>query len=209
MNFLEYDDEQGSSQPSDPLYMPFSNGNYAFSAMLPHEDLPLQNFAQSQPSNLERSNLIPTYGIPTSGISMPLNMDANAYPYDIPTTYPDMGMLQQDHSQFQSTYPPFPSMTIPHYSQLAPPLRKEQYDSTDSTANFGDSDFSGHTSDWSHAHPQVQVHRTQRQRPERRLPVSQSYRVSQPVAIQPKKPVTAKSELCLVSGTPRWLWPMV
>ncbi|KAJ5210314.1 PAS fold-3 [Penicillium cf. griseofulvum] len=198
MNFtLEYDDEQGSSQPSDPLYMPFSNGNYAFSAMLPHADLPLQNFAQSQPSNLEQSNLIPTYGIPTSGISMPLNMDANAYAYDIPTTYPTMGMLPQiDHSQLQSTYPPFPpSMTRPHYSQFAPPPRKELYDSTDSTANFEDSDFSGRTSIWSHAPPQVQVHRAHRQPPERRLPASQSYRVSQPVAIQPKKPVTAKKDI--------------
>ncbi|KAJ5372148.1 hypothetical protein N7517_004154 [Penicillium concentricum] len=198
---LEYDDEQGSSsQPSNPSYIPaFSNGNYAFSAMLPQDaDLPLQNFARSQPSDLERSNVMPTYGIPTSGISMPLNIDAtNAYAYDLPTTYPatTMGMPPQiDHSQFQSTYPPFPSMTVPRYSQqLAPPARKELYDSTDSTANFEDSDFSGRTSNWSHAHPQVQIQRAQRH-PERRLP-PQPYRVSQPVAIQPKKPVTAKKDI--------------
>ncbi|KAJ5520606.1 PAS fold-3, partial [Penicillium fimorum] len=189
---LEYDDEQGpSSQPSNPSYLPaFSNGNYAFGAMLPQgADLPLQNFARPQPSDLEQTNVMPTYGIPTSGISMPLNMDTNTYAYDIPTTYPTTTIEMPphiDHSQFQPTYPPF-SMTVPRYSQqLALPARKELYDPTDSTANFGDSDFSGRTSDWSHVHPQVQVQRAQRQPP-------QSYRVSQPVPIQPKKPMTAKN----------------
>ncbi|KAJ5154109.1 uncharacterized protein N7500_009548 [Penicillium coprophilum] len=200
---LEYDDEQGSSsQPSNPSYMPaFSNGNYTFSAILPQDaDLPLTNFARSQPSDLDQSNVMPTYGIPTSGISMPMNMDAtNAYAYHIPTTYPTttMGMPSQIvHSPFQSTYPPFPpSMTAPHYSQLlAPPTRKELYDHTDSTTNFEDSDFSGRTSNWPPARPQVQVQRVQRQHPERRLP-AQPYRVSQPVAIQPKKPITAKKDI--------------
>ncbi|KAJ5816877.1 hypothetical protein N7447_009110 [Penicillium robsamsonii] len=198
---LEFDDEQGPSQPSNPSYLPaFSNGNYAFGAMLPQDaDLPLQNFARSQPSDLERTNVIPTYGIPSSGISMPLNMDAtDAYAYDIPTTYlaTTIGMPPHiDHSQIQPTYPSFPSMTVPRYSQqLAPPARKELYDSTDSTANFEDSDFSDRTSDWSHLHPQVQVQRAQQQPPERRLP-AQPYRVSQPVPIQPKKPVTAKKDI--------------
>lgn len=216
---LEYDDEHQVPSHPDPSYTTFPNqGNYAFSAMLPQDaDLPLQNLARSQPSDLEgpRSNVMLTYdGIPTSGISMPMNMNAtNAYTYDIPTTYPTTTMgihPQMDHSQFQSTYPPYPhSMTVPHYSQqLAPPARMERYDtSTDSTANFEDSDFSGRTSDWSQA--QAQVQRAQQQPPERRLPAAQPYRPSQPVAIQPKKPVAAKGELCLCLAPPRWLWPMV
>ncbi|KAJ5971107.1 uncharacterized protein N7479_001025 [Penicillium vulpinum] len=204
---MEYDDEQSSSQPSsqpsDPSYMPFSNSNYAFSAMLPQDsDLPLQNFARSQPSDLEgRSNVMPYDGIPTPGISMPINMDAtNTYAYNIPTTYPPttMGMPpQMDHPQFQSTYPPFPpSITVPHYSQPALLVRKEPYDiNTDSTTNFEDSDFSGRTSDWSQAQAQPQRARSQRQPLERLLPASQPYRASQPVAIQPKKPVAAKEDI--------------
>ncbi|KAK4869746.1 hypothetical protein LT330_005470 [Penicillium expansum] len=206
---LEYDEEhQDSSQPPNPSYTTFSNGNYAFGTMLPQNtDLPLQNFARAQPSDLQgpRSNIMLTYdGVPTSGISMPMNMNAtNAYTYDVSATYPatTMGMPpQMDHSQFQSTYPPFaPSMTIPHYSQPAHPARNEPYDiTTDSTANFEDSDFSGRTSDWSQAQAQaqaqVQVQRVQRQPPERRLPSGQPYRASQPVAIQPKKPVAAKED---------------
>ncbi|KAJ5680394.1 hypothetical protein N7536_011533 [Penicillium majusculum] len=201
---LEYDDEQGSNPPN-PLYTSFLNqGNYAFSAMLPQNaDLPLQNFARSQPSDLEepRSNLMLTYdGLSTSGISMPMNMNAtNAYTSNIPTTYSPttMGMPPQiDHSQFQSTYPPFqPSMMIPNYPQHAPPAHNEIYNTTtDSTANFEDSDFSGRTSDWSHAQAHVQAQRAQRQPLERRLPAGQPYRVSQPVAIQPKKPVATKED---------------
>lgn len=216
---LEYDDEQGSN-PQNPLYTSFpSQGNYAFSAMLPQNaDLPLQNFARSQPSDLEepRSNVMPTYdGLSTSGISMPMNMNAtNAYTYNIPNTYSatTMGMPPQvDHSQFQSTYPLFPpSMMTPHYPQLAPPICNEIYDTTtDSTANFENSDFSGRTSDWSHAQAQVQVQRAQRQPLERRLPAGQPYRASQPVAIQPKKPVATKGKLCLCLVLPVGLWPTV
>lgn len=218
---LEYDDEhRGSSQPSNSSYPTFPNVNYAFSAILPQNtDPPLQNFARSQPSDLQglRSNVMLTYdGIPTSTISIPMNMNApNAYTYDIPSTYPatTMGMpLQMDHSQFQPTYPSFPpSMTILHYSQQpAHPARNEPYDTTtDSTVNFEDSDFSGRTSDWSQAQTQVQVQRAQRQPPERRLPPGQPYRASQPVAIQPKKPVAAKGEICLCRILPAGLWPMV
>ncbi|CDM32394.1 transcriptional regulator family: GATA type zinc finger [Penicillium roqueforti] len=202
---LDYDDEhQVPSQPTNPPYTTFSNqNNYAFSAMLSQDaDLPLQNFARSQPSDLEgpRSNAMLTYdGIPTSGISMPMNTNAtNAYSYDIPATYPAiMGLPpQMDHSQFQSAYPPFPQpMPLPQYSEPARPAPKERYDtSTDSTANFEDSDFSGRTSDWSQAQAPVQVQRAQRQPPERRLPVGQPYRPSQPVAIQPKKPVVTKED---------------
>lgn len=216
---LEYDDEQGS-HPQYPSYTTFSNqGNYAFSAMLPQNaDLPLQNFARSQPSDLEepRSNAMLTYdGLSTSGISMPMSMNAtNAYTYNIPTTYSatTMGMPpQMDHSQFQSTYPAFPpSMTIPHYPQPAPPACNELYDTTiDSTANFEDSDFSGRTSDWSHAQAQVQVQRAQRQPLGRRLPAGQPYRAPQPVAIKPKKLVATKGELCLCLALPVGLCLMV
>ncbi|KAJ5425527.1 hypothetical protein N7465_000597 [Penicillium sp. CMV-2018d] len=198
----EYDDEQGSHL-QNPSYTTFLNqGNYAFSAMLPQNaDLPLQNFARSHPSDLEepRSNAMLTYdGLSTSGISMPMNMNAtNAYTYNIPTIYSatTMGMPpQMDHSQFQSAYPLFPpSMTIRHYPQPASPARNELYDTTpDSTANFENSDFPARTSDWSHAQAQVQVQRAQRQPLERRLPTGQPYRASQPVAIQPKKPVATK-----------------
>ncbi|KAJ5967288.1 hypothetical protein N7501_003536 [Penicillium viridicatum] len=198
---LEYDDEQGSHF-QNPSYTTFLNqGNYAFSAMLPQNvDLPLQNFARSQPLDLEepRSNAMLTYdGLSTSGISMPINMNAtSAYTYNIPTIYSatTMGMPpQMDHSQFQSTYPLFPhSTTIPHYPQPASPARNELYDTTThSTATFEDSDFSARTSDWSHA--QAQVQRAQRQPLERRLPTGQPYHASQPVAIQPK-PVATKED---------------
>ncbi|CAI7576143.1 unnamed protein product [Penicillium glandicola] len=195
---LEYDDEHGPSQSPNPPYT-FSSNNYAFDAMLPQDvGLPLQNFARSQSSDLEglRSNvMLPYDGIPTSNMSMPMNMDAtHAYTYDIPTSYSaTMGMPQIDHSQFHSTYPPFPpSVTVPHYSQPAPAPREPYQTSTDSTANFEDSDFSGRTSDWSQAH--VQVQRAQRQLPEH-LPAGQSYRASKPVAIQPKKPVATKEDI--------------
>ncbi|CAG7998087.1 unnamed protein product [Penicillium nalgiovense] len=189
---LEYDDEyQLTSQAPNYSYTTFPNqGSYAFSAMLPQDaDLPLQNFARSQPSDLDgqRSNDMLTYdGIPISGISMPMNMNAtNAYTYDIPATYPaiTVGMPpQMDHSQFQSTYPPFPyAMAVPHYSQLAPPAFSGPYNmSTGSTANFEDSDFSGRTSDWSQAQAQAQVQRAQRQPLERHLPTGQPYHALQP-----------------------------
>ncbi|OQE16925.1 hypothetical protein PENFLA_c026G07214 [Penicillium flavigenum] len=200
---LEYDDEyQLTSQAPNHSYTTFPNqGSYAFSAMLPQDaDLPLQNFARSQPSDLDgqRSNVMLTYdAMPTSGISMPMNMNAtNAYTYDIPATYPatTVGMPpQMDHSQFQTTYPLFPNaMAVPYYSQLSPPAFSGPYNmSTDLTANFEDSNFPGRTSDWSQAQVRVQVQRAHRQPPERRLPTGQPYRALQPVAIQPKKPVAA------------------
>ncbi|KAJ6178371.1 hypothetical protein N7519_008832 [Penicillium mononematosum] len=198
---LEYDDEyQLTSQAPNHSYTTFTNqGSYAFSAMLPQDaDLPLQNFARSQPSDLDgqRSNVMLTYdAMPTSGISMPMNMNAtNAYTYDIPATYPATtgGMPpQMDQSQFQSTYSLFPhAMAVPHFPQLAPPAFSGPYNtSTASIANFEDSDFSGGMSDWSQA--QVQVQRARRQPPERHLPTGQPYRALRPVAIQPKKPVAA------------------
>ena len=59
------------------------------------------------------------------------------------------------------------------------------------------------------AQVQVKVQRAQQQPLERRVPTGQPYRASQPVAIQPKKPVATKGELCLCLTLPVGLWPMV
>jgi hypothetical protein len=209
-NFIEYDDEsQDSSQPPDASYMTFPGqvGNYEFSGILPQDtDLPLQNFGRSQPPDLEgrMSNVMLNYGIPTSGVSMPMNLDiTNAFAYNVPTSYPPtMAIPPMDHSQFQPTYPAFTqTMPLPRYPQqagpLAGPLSRNEYDTGTDSANFEDSDFSGRTSDRSQVQP-----RSQRQ-PERRLqPAGQPYRPSQPVAIQPKKPLPAKGELCLGHSSP-------
>jgi pre-rRNA-processing protein SRD1 len=135
-------------------------GSYAFSAMLPQDaDLPLQNFERTQPPDLEgrMSNVMLAYD-GASSASMPMNLDpTQAFAYDAPA-YPatTMGMPQYH----QSTYPSF-QPTMPVYSQ--PTLgRRDLYDtSTDSTANFEDSDFSGRNSDRS------QVQARAPRRPER------------------------------------------
>ncbi|KAJ5780909.1 hypothetical protein N7457_006069 [Penicillium paradoxum] len=194
---LEYDESQ--EPPPDPSYMTFPH-NYGFGAMLPQDaDLPLQNFDRQPGLEGRMSNVMLTYeGIPTSGVSMPVSLDpTNAFAYN--ATYSTMGVPpQMDHSQFQSTYPYSSSMSIPRYSQHAPPVRKEPYDtSTESTANFEDSDFSGRMSDRSYAQTQAPAQPpAPAPPPERRLqPASQPYRPLQPVPIQPKKPVTAKDDL--------------
>ncbi|KAJ5254396.1 hypothetical protein N7524_011576 [Penicillium chrysogenum] len=214
---LEYDDEyQLTSQAPNHSYTTFPNqDSYAFRAMLPQDaDLPLQNFERSQPSDLDgqRSNVMLTYdAMPTSGISMPMNMNAtNAYTYDIPATYPATTREmppQTDQSQFQTTYSPFPhAMAVPHFPQLAPPAFSGPYNmSTPSIANFEDSHFSGRTSAWSQAQVQVQVQRGRPQLPEHHLPNGRTYRTLQPVAIQPKKPVAttglAKPEIGMTEHT--------
>lgn len=220
-SYLEYNESQ--EDPSQPLpahdasYMTFPNvGNYAFGAMLPQDgDLPPQNFERPDLEG-RMSNVMLAYdGIPTSGVSMPMNLDPpDAFAYNVPTTYSAaMGIPpQMDHSQFQSTYPSYPPMSMARYTQptqhsTQQPLHqptsqptqqpgpldhKELYDTTtDSTANLEESDFSGRTSDRLQVQP-----RTQRPPPERRLQaVGQPYRPSQPVAIQPKKPVATKGKL--------------
>ncbi|KAJ5555494.1 hypothetical protein N7461_003964 [Penicillium sp. DV-2018c] len=115
-NFIEYDDEsKDPSQHPDASYMAFPGqaGNYdAFGAILPqNSDLPLQNFDRSQPPDLEghMSNVMINYGIPTSNVSMPINLDTtNAFAYNVPTSYPPtMGIPPMDQSQLQSTYQAF------------------------------------------------------------------------------------------------------
>jgi pre-rRNA-processing protein SRD1 len=229
MNFnIDYDrddsGDSGGSQPlHDPSYMTFPSqvGNYAFSAMLPQDaNIPLQSF-ERPPQDLEgrMSNVMLTYDTMPNTVSMPTNLDPNnAFAYNIPATYPatTMGLTQMEQPQFQSAYQPFPpSMPVSFYPhahshvpqpqpQSASLARKEPYDtSTDSTANFEDSDFSGQTSDRSHVQMQQQP-RPQRPPQERRLQPAGPYRASQPVAIQPKKSVPAKGTLCIWYSS-RWL----
>ncbi|KAJ6009765.1 hypothetical protein N7499_004835 [Penicillium canescens] len=202
--------DSGGSQPLDPSYMAFPThvGNYAFSAMLPQDaNLPVQSF-ERPPQDLEgrMSNVMLTYDSMPNPVSMPTSLDPNsAYTYSIPTTYPatSMGLTQLEQSQFQPAYQSFPqSMPVSYYPQThsqlpqphpqaAPLARKEPHDtSTDATANFDDPDFSGQMSDRSQLQMQPRPHRPPPQ--ERRLQPASPYRASQPVAIQPKKPVPAK-----------------
>ncbi|CAG7958938.1 unnamed protein product [Penicillium salamii] len=179
---IDYADDQ---ELPDPSYMPFPGqvGNYAFGAMLPQDsNLPLQNFERTQPGLEGRmSNVMLAYE-GANAVSMPMNMDpTNAFAYDAPAYPPStMGM-----PQYQTTYATF-QQSMPVYSR--PPLaRREQYDtSTDSTANFEDSDFSARNSDRS------QVAARASRRVDRPQP---GPRPSQPVAIQPKKPAPAQEDI--------------
>lgn len=161
----------------DASYLPFSGQvpNYAFGAMLPQDaNLPLQNFERTQQPDLSgrMSNVMLAYEA-AAGASMPMNLDpTTAFAYETPP-YPatTMGI------QFQSTYPPF-QQSMPAFTE--PPPRREQYETTtETTANFEDSDVSGRNSDRS------QVPTRAPRRLERPLGHT---RPSQPVAIQPKKP---------------------
>jgi pre-rRNA-processing protein SRD1 len=231
MNFnLDYgpDESQdsGGSQPLNPSYMTFPThvGNYAFSTMLPQDaNLPVQSF-ERPPQNLEgrMSNVMLAYDSMPDPVSMPTTLDPNsAYTYSIPTTYPatSMGLTQLEQSQFQPAYQSFPqSMPVSYYPQThsqlpqphpqpAPLARKEPHDtSADATANFDEPDFSGQMNDRSQLQMQPRPHRPPPQ--ERRLQPASPYRASQPVAIQPKKPVPAKGELCARYSS-RWLWHRV
>ncbi|CAG8025008.1 unnamed protein product [Penicillium olsonii] len=174
---IDYTDEQDLP---DASYMPFPGqvGNYAFGAMLPQDsNLPLQNFDRSQPG---MSNVMLAYE-GANAVSMPMNLDpANAFAYDAAYPPTTMGM-----PQYQTTYPPF-QQSMPMYSRPAL-ARREQYDtSTDSTANFEDSDFSARNSDRSQV-PARAPRRLERPQP--------GPRPSQPVAIQPKKPAPAQEDI--------------
>ncbi|KAJ5335410.1 hypothetical protein N7452_007813 [Penicillium brevicompactum] len=180
---LEYDDEHPNLP--DPNYLPFPGqvGNYAFGAMLPQDsDLPLQNFDRSQPANLEgrMSNVMLAYE--GAAVSMPMTLDpANAFAYDAPAYPPTtMGM-----PQYQPSYPAY-QQPMPGYPQ-PPPGRREQHDtSTDSTANFEDSDVSGRNSDRSQV-PGRAPRRLERPQLGPKPP--------HPVAIQPKKPAPAQEDI--------------
>ncbi|KAK9860982.1 hypothetical protein MYU51_006443 [Penicillium brevicompactum] len=180
---LEYDDEHPNLP--DPNYLPFPGqvGNYAFGAMLPQDsDLPPQNFDRSQPANLEgrMSNVMLAYE--GAAVSMPMTLDpANAFAYDAPAYPPTtMGM-----PQYQPSYPAY-QQPMPGYPQ-PPPGRREQHDtSTDSTANFEDSDVSGRNSDRSQV-PGRAPRRLERPQLGPKPP--------HPVAIQPKKPAPAQEDI--------------
>ncbi|KAJ5152886.1 White collar 1 protein [Penicillium canariense] len=170
------------------------------------------------------SNVMLAYDVPTTGVSMSMPVDAGgAFAYDIPTTYPanSMGLVPPtDHGQLYPTYSPF-HQSIPQGGQYlqqqhqqqqppsslgGPPPRPQPqggpYDGSNnssntaanSTGSFEDSDFS-RASDRSQQVP-IQQPPHERQQFPRYGPAQSAapYRPSQPVAIQPKKPVAAARE---------------
>lgn len=197
---------QSSLPNNGPTLIDFSNG-YDFSSMLSADDeLPLQSFDRSgqQQGDLEGrlSNVMLTYdSMPSTGASMPMSMDANsAFAFDGPSSYPatTMGLVTQlDQPQLQPTFPPFtqPLPLANQYMQQqdAPQSHKGTYNNNNnytagSTGSYDDSDFS-RASDRS----QVPMSGPSQRFSQYGQPAS-SFRSSQPVAIQPKKPVAVKGE---------------
>ncbi|KAJ5110775.1 White collar 1 protein [Penicillium argentinense] len=197
-----------SSQDPSLMGFPSSHvGNYAFGAMLPHdEELPLQAFDRPAggQGNLEGrlSNVMLAYdAVPSTEVSMPMNLDAGSvFAYDLAGNYPasTMGLAppmdqQQQQQTLQQTFSPFPQ-SMPQYLQQSPaPLaHKEPYNtSTNSTGSFDDSDFSRGSDPSQGRQPQPLQ---ERQRfPQYKQPAA-PYRGTQPVAIQPKKPVVARDD---------------
>lgn len=196
--------EQSLSQ--DPALMGFSDShvaNYDFSAMLHQDsDLALANFDRipGTQAGLEGrlSNVMLNYdSVPSSGASMSLSLDnSNAFTY-APTTYPAASMSLAppiDQSQLHPTFSPFSQPLPPAapYLQQQPTLaaRNEQYNSASSTTRSEDSGFS-RASERSQAPARQSVQERARQPP---FGPPSSLRGSQPVAIQPKKPVVAKGK---------------
>lgn len=206
---------ESSLSSHDPSLMGCPN-SYTFSDMIPQDfDQTLQSFDQTSrvQGDLEGrlSNVMLAYDAPTPGVSMAMGFDSGgAFAYDIPMTYPaaTMGLVpSMDDSQLQSTFSFQQSLSqagqyLSQQQQVTP--QRNTYNShatntmTNSIDNFEDSDFSM-ASDRSQ---QLTLHRP--------VPESQQfppygqvqqtapapYRPSQPVAIQPKKPITAvKGEL--------------
>lgn len=201
------DARDGVLQPSlsshDPALMDFPN-SYAFGAMLPDEtDLPLQSFNRpdQQQGDLEGrlSSVMLTYdSIPSTVVSMPMSLDpASAFAYDVPTSYPatSLGLAAQlDQSQLHPSFSPFAQSMPPTgqylQQQSAPQARKDSYN----TASASTGSFEG--SDFSRASDRSQVHASRANQRFQQYGQSASYRAPQPVAIQPKRPVTVKGELC-------------
>ncbi|KAJ5219823.1 White collar 1 protein [Penicillium chermesinum] len=206
-SFLEYresrDDVLQPSLSQDAALMGFPDShvaNYDF-PMLPQDgDLTLANFDRIPPSQPELeghlSDVMLNYeSVPSSGVSMPLSLDATNAFY-VPTTYPaaPMGHAPSlDQTQLHSTYPQFqphlPAQYLQQQRQQPPlralPARKELYTSgNSSTASLDDLDFS-RPSERSPAlaRPLVQG---------RARPQPSPLRATQPVAIQPKKPPPAQ-----------------
>lgn len=199
-------DPRDGSLPHDPSLMGFSN-NYAFSAMLPQDDLSLPSFdrppgAQGDLEGRLSNVMLTSYdSVPNTGVSMPMNLDAgSAFAYDVPTTYPatSMGLApSMDRQHLHSAFSPFPQ-SLPHASQYleqpsVPQAREESFNTgPNSTGSYEDSDFSRASE-----RSQARVPRPIQERP-RPTQYGQpaSYRAPQPVAIQPKKPVAVKGEFC-------------
>ncbi|KAI2786712.1 White collar 1 protein [Penicillium oxalicum] len=203
-----------SLSSSDPSLMGFPNGhvaNYPFAEMLSQDfDPSLQSFDQIPRSQGEiegrLSSVMLGYDPPTTGVSMPISLDSNgAFAYDIPTTYPSttMGLVPtMDESQIQSAFPFHSSLSQQNQylsSQQQVPL-PELYNghtstTTNSTESLEDSDFSRASERSQQLSLQHSIQDTQRYTP---YPPSQqtisSYRLSQPIAIQPKKPIAAVKE---------------
>jgi pre-rRNA-processing protein SRD1 len=209
------------SSLSDPSLMGYPNSHvasYPFADMLPQDfDSTLQSFDQNPRAQGELegrlSNVMLAYDAPTTGVSMTLGLDSSgAFAFDIPTTYPATTMSlvpSMDDSQLQSTFSFHQSMSqagqyMPQ--QQAPPLQQARRDpynghatntTTTSTETFEDSDFS-RASDRSQQLNLRPVQESQQfpsygqTQPTGLAP----YRGTQPVAIQPKKPIaTVKGEL--------------
>lgn len=203
------DDSQGahdgSVQPSlatnDPSLIDFSHG-YDFGSLLP-QDLSLPSFDRpgQHRGDLEGrlSNVMLTYdSIPSTGAPMPMTVDpGSAFAY--PAT--SMGLLSQlDQPQLQSTFPFTQSLSPANQyiqPQNPPQSREDPYNNTNHNNNYTTSGSTGSydDSDFSRASDRSQVPMP---RPSQRiLQYGQpaSFPASQPVAIQPKKPVV-KGECC-------------
>lgn len=209
------------SSLSDPSLMGYPNSHvasYPFADMLPQDfDTTLHPFDQTPRAQGELegrlSNVMLAYDAPTTGVSMTMGLDSSsAFAYDIPTTYPVSTMSlvpSMDDSQLQSAFSFHQSLSqAGQYmsQQQAPPpqpARRDPYNghanntTTTSTETFDDSDFSL-ASDRSQQLNLRSVQESQRFPPygQTQQTGPASYRGSQPVAIQPKKPIAAvKGEL--------------
>ncbi|OOQ86905.1 GATA transcription factor LreA [Penicillium brasilianum] len=209
---------QSSLSSHDPSLMGYPDSHvasYPFADMLPQDfDPTLQSFDQTPRAqgDLEGrlSNVMLAYDTPTTGMSMTMGLESgSAFAYDIPTTYPATTMSlvpSLDDSQLQSSFSFPQSLSQPSQylsqPQRAPPpqpsTRRDPYNghtattTTNSTETYDDSDFS-RTSDRS----QQFSLQSQRFPPygQAQQTTPTPYRPSQPVAIQPKKPITTIKEL--------------
>ena len=179
-------------------------GQYAFSAMVPPDgDLSLQAFERPAGPHEDLEGLLPNAMFtfePGSnpGMSMPMNFDpGNTFAYDVPTTYPTTpsgfapSLGQNQMSLGFSHYPQSfvhsdqylqqpPTATIPHHIEpysVNPNL----------TADFDDSDSSRNN-----GRQLVRVQQRLNQERQRQPPYERPIlrRPQQPVAIQPKRPIT-------------------
>ncbi|KAF7715608.1 GATA transcription factor LreA-like protein [Penicillium ucsense] len=203
---------QSSLSSSDPSLMGYTNGhvaNYPFAEMLSQDfDPTLQAFDQPPRTQGDiegrLSSVMLSYDTPTTGVSMPLSLDSNgAFAYDIPTTYPSttMGMVpSMDDPQLHSAFSFHPSMSqqeqyLSPQQQIAPPEvyhGRGSNTTTHSTESLEDSDFSRASERSQQLSLQQSIQDTQRYTPYSQT--QHSYRVSQPIAIQPKKPLVAVKE---------------